>query len=77
MAPEVIDGSNYDRSVDIWALGILLYELLHGYSAFRIIDEKENMKEYYQIYENIMLNDNFLVKDTLSDEATHLIKSKS
>lgn len=76
MAPEVIDGSNYDRSVDIWALGILLYELLHGYSPFRIIENKDNMKEYYQIYENIMLNGDVLVNDTISDEATHLIRSK-
>lgn len=36
MAPEVIEGSNYNCSVDIWALGILLYECLHGYSPFRV-----------------------------------------
>jgi tRNA A-37 threonylcarbamoyl transferase component Bud32 len=36
MAPEIIEGSSYNSSVDIWALGILLYELLHGYSPFRV-----------------------------------------
>lgn len=37
MAPEVIEGNNYNCSVDIWALGILLYESLHGYSPFRVM----------------------------------------
>ena len=36
MAPEVIEGSNYNKGVDIWALGILLFELLHGHSPFRV-----------------------------------------
>lgn len=36
MAPEIIEGNTYNSSVDIWALGILLYEILHGYSPFRV-----------------------------------------
>lgn len=76
MAPGVIEGSNYDRSVDIWALGILLYELLHGNSPYRVIDKSENVKEYKQIYDNIIGTDELTIKDDLSDEAAHLIKSK-
>ena len=34
MAPEIITKSNYDYKVDIWSLGILLYELLHGKVPF-------------------------------------------
>lgn len=75
MAPEVIEGRKYDRSVDIWALGILLYEMIHGFSPFRILDKKENMKEYYQIYENIVLTEELTIKDSLSDEVAHLIKN--
>lgn len=36
MAPEIIEGNKYDSSVDIWALGVLLYEFLHGHSPFRV-----------------------------------------
>jgi len=36
MSPEIIYERKHDSKVDIWCLGILLYELLHGnppYSA--------------------------------------------
>eukprot|EP01016_Furgasonia_blochmanni_P003443 TRINITY_DN11352_c0_g1_i2.p1 TRINITY_DN11352_c0_g1~~TRINITY_DN11352_c0_g1_i2.p1 ORF type:complete len:361 (+),score=54.78 TRINITY_DN11352_c0_g1_i2:61-1083(+) len=35
MAPEMIRREPYDERIDIWAIGILLYELLHGYSPFK------------------------------------------
>lgn len=34
MAPQLIFDELYDYTVDIWALGILLYELLHGVTPF-------------------------------------------
>jgi cGMP-dependent protein kinase len=34
MAPEIILGRGYDRGVDWWAFGVLLYECLAGYSPF-------------------------------------------
>ena len=35
MAPEMIFRSEYDYRVDIWAVGVLLYELLHGTAPFK------------------------------------------
>ena len=34
LAPELVAGKGYNKSVDIWALGVLIYEMLAGYSPF-------------------------------------------
>jgi len=35
MAPELVQKKTYDYRVDIWSLGVLLYELLHGHSPYK------------------------------------------
>jgi serine/threonine protein kinase len=35
MAPEMIQEKPYDYKIDIWALGILLFELIQGTPPFK------------------------------------------
>ena len=74
MAPEIINENAYDNSIDVWSLGILLYELIHGYSPFRA--KKTNCSEdYKEIFKNIV-KFNFKIEKQLSENCTDLLKSK-
>ena len=46
ISPEMLSKNGYDTGVDIWSIGILLFELLCGYSPFFEEDSKD-------IYKNI------------------------
>ena len=54
MSPEIVNKKQYSKEIDIWSLGILLYEMIHGYSPFKPNKENFNAKE---VIEKIKLDD--------------------
>ncbi len=67
MAPEMIKNISHDFKLDIWCLGILLYELLHGDAPFKGKNDIEKC-------ENIVNNAPFYCEG-ISVEAENLIRS--
>jgi serine/threonine protein kinase len=57
MAPEIIQEEYYNKAIDIWSLGILLYELIHGYSPFRA-QKNSRMEIHQEVLNNIILCSN-------------------
>jgi cGMP-dependent protein kinase len=49
MAPEVISGKGYNHLVDLWSVGICLYEFMCGYVPFG-----EEAEDPFDIYEDIV-----------------------
>lgn len=41
LAPEFVQGKGHHRGVDYWALGVLIYEFLAGYSPFADHDNND------------------------------------
>ena len=54
MSPEMVNKEEYSKDIDIWSLGILLYEMIHGHSPFKPNKAKFNIND---IMDNIKIQD--------------------
>lgn len=72
VSPEMLDGTGHDNTVDWWALGILIYELLAGIPPFYDQDHQvmfKNIRSGEVLWPNVKEHGFSISKD-----ATDLIK---
>mgnify|MGYP002624194063 CR=1 FL=1 len=69
MSPELVNHEEYSKEIDVWSLGILLYEMVHGYSPFRPDKPNFNAKD---VIENIRLH-KLKFNKNISEECKQLI----
>jgi len=67
LAPEIIRGEDYTKSIDWWSVGTLIYEMLTGLPPF-YTDNEENM------YHKIMTADIDFSKPLFTPEAQDIIR---
>ena len=69
MSPEMVNKEEYSKDIDIWSLGILLYEMIHGNSPFKPNKAKFNIND---IMDNIKIQ-NLKFNEKISKECKELI----
>ncbi|GLE06184.1 hypothetical protein PINS_up015395 [Pythium insidiosum] len=79
MAPEMVSARGHTAAADIWALGILLYEMLNGQTPFAVKDEGLNEKDvtmavYSKISRHHHKDDLVFLRPELSAEAKDLVR---
>ena len=67
MAPEMIKNHPHDHRLDIWCLGVLLYEMLHGYAPFKGKNDQEKCA-------NIVRNNQLIFDSSISSEACDVVR---
>lgn len=67
LAPEIIKGEEYTKSIDWWSVGTLIYEMLTGLPPF-YTDDEENM------YHKIMTSDIDFSKPVFTPDAQDIIR---
>ncbi|GJD08977.1 Aurora kinase A [Galdieria sulphuraria] len=65
LAPEMIEGQQHDEAVDIWGLGVLMYEFLVGRPPFEASGQHETYSRITKVELNIPENISDLARDLL------------
>lgn len=66
MSPEIVLKRQHNNKVDIWCLGILLYEMLHGAPPF----EASNLTDIRKQLKNL----NIMIREDLNPDTKALLQ---
>lgn len=75
LAPEMIIGSGHNEKLDIWTLGVLLYELLHGKTPFTPMNKPRGQLNAQRLIERNIIEGRYEIDPTLSRPAQESIRA--
>lgn len=73
LAPEMIKGTGHDEKLDVWTLGILIFELIHGKTPFYIGGKGVNIRSQRKIIEKNILEGIFTMDESINPSTKEAI----
>lgn len=74
LSPEMITGTGHNEKLDVWTLGVLMFEMLTGTPPFSAPKGIKDRRLKQKIIEDNVLKGNLNYPDSLSNEAKSAIK---
>ena len=73
LAPEMVKESGHNEKLDVWTLGVLMYELVIGQAPFSPKTKSKNKKEVHRMLEKNILNNKPKYPSHVSVQARKLL----
>lgn len=74
LAPEMIIGTGHDEKLDVWTVGVMLYELIEGQPPFTAKEKVNDARVMQKLIEKNILSGNIDFGKEISDDAKNAIK---
>ena len=75
LAPEMIEGSGHDEKLDVWTLGILVYELIHGKTPFFNAGKGVDVRQQRRMIEKSIMKGKYDMDPKLSKSTKDVIRA--
>ena len=74
LAPEMIIGTGHDEKLDVWTVGVMLYELIEGRPPFTAKEKVNDARVMQKLIEKNILSGNIEFSKLISEDAKNAIK---
>jgi serine/threonine protein kinase len=75
LAPEMIKGTGHDAKLDIWTLGVLLFEMVHGKTPFYVSGKGKNIRTQRKLIEQNILEGKYTLSESLQPATREIINA--
>ena len=73
LSPEMIKGTGHDEKLDVWTLGVLVYELIHGRTPFFHNVKGVDIRTQRRMIEKLILAGKFEIEESLQPSTKEAI----
>jgi len=74
LAPEMIIGTGHDEKLDVWTIGVMMFELIEGLPPFTAKDKINDARVMQKLIEKNILSGNIEFSKDISEDAKNAVR---